>query len=73
MHPACTHLRGCLLKAIGVQGWHDVNPGIVDKIDNCLVPLLVLVAQVLGQENEQFSSNCLITMHIPDVFKFRLA
>lgn len=74
--PCCelahTHLRCCLLKAIRVEGGHDVDPGVVDQLDDCLIPLLVFVAQVLGQENQQFPSNSLIAMHIPNVFKFRL-
>lgn len=69
---AHTHLRCCLLKAVGVQGRHDVDPRVVDELDDRLVALLVFIAQVLGQENEQFPSNSLITMHIPNVFKFRL-
>lgn len=69
---AHTHLRCCLLKAVGVQGRHDVDPRVMDQLDDRLVALLVFIAQVLGQENEQFPSDSLITMHIPNVFKFRL-
>lgn len=67
-----THLRCCLFKAIRVQGGHDVDSGIVDQLDNCFIPFLVLIAQVLGQKNEQLPSNSFIAMHIPNVFKFRL-
>ena len=67
-----THLRCCLFKAIRVQGRHDVDSGVVDQLDNCLIPFLVLIAQVLGQKNEQLPSDSFIAMHIPNVFKFRL-
>lgn len=69
---AGTHLRGSLLKAVRVEGRHDVDSSAVDQFNNCLVALLVLVAQVLGQENEQLPSHSLIAVHIPNVFKFRL-
>lgn len=69
---ARTHLRCRLLEAIGVQRRHDVNPSVVDQLDYRLVPFLVFVAQVLGQENEQLPSNRLVAMHVPNVFKFRL-
>lgn len=69
---AGTHLRCGLLEAVRVEGRHDVDPGAVDQLNDRLVALLVLVAQVLGQEDKQFPSHSLVPVHIPNVFKFRL-
>lgn len=49
-----------------------MDAGVVDEIDDGLVALLVLVAQVLSQVDEQLSAHRLVAMHVGDVFKLRL-
>lgn len=45
----------------------------MDEVDDSLVALLVLIAEVLGQVDDQLSADSLVTMHVGDVFKLRLA
>lgn len=45
---------------------------VVNEIDDGLVALLVLVAQVLSQVDEQLSAHCLVAVHVGDVLKLRL-
>ena len=68
----CDHLRSGLLEAVWVHGGHEVDAGVVDEVDDGLVALLVLVAQVLGQVDEQLSAHGLVTVHVGDVLKLRL-
>lgn len=49
-----------------------MDAGVVHKVDDGLVALLVLVAQVLGQVDEQLSAHGLVAVHVGDVFKLRL-
>lgn len=68
----CNHLRGGLLKAVWVHGGHEVDAGAVDEVDDGLVALLVLIAQVLSQVDEQLPAHGLVAVHVGDVFKLRL-
>lgn len=45
---------------------------VVDKFDDGVVALLVLVAQVLGQVDEQLSAHRLVAVHIGDVLELGL-
>lgn len=49
-----------------------MDAGVVDEIDDGLVALLVLVAQVLSQVDEQLSAHGLVAVHVGDVLKLRL-
>lgn len=49
-----------------------MDAGVVDEIDDGLVALLVLVAEVLSQVDEQLSAHCLVAVHVGDVLKLRL-
>lgn len=49
-----------------------MDAGVVDEIDDGLIALLVLVAQVLSQVDEQLSAHGLVAMHVGDVLKLRL-
>lgn len=66
------HLRGGLLEAIGVHGGHEVDAGVVDEVNDGPVALLVLVAKVLSQVDEQLSAHGLIAVHVGHIFKLRL-
>lgn len=68
----CHHLRGGLLKTIWVHGRHEMDAGAVDEVDDGFIALLVLVAKVLSQVDDQLSAHCLIAMHVSYVFKLRL-
>lgn len=68
----CNHLRSGLLKAVWVHGGHEVDARVVDEVDDGLVALLVLVAQVLSQVDEQLSAHGLVAVHVGDVLKLRL-
>ena len=45
---------------------------VVDEVDDGLVALLVLVAQVLSQVDEQLSAHRLVAVHVADVLKLGL-
>lgn len=47
-----TDLGCCLLKAIWVQRWHDMDTCAVDQVDNSIISFLVFITQVLSQEDE---------------------
>ena len=49
-----------------------MDAGVVHEVDDGLVALLVLVAQVLGQVDEQLSAHGLVAVHVGDVLKLRL-
>lgn len=49
-----------------------MDAGVVDELDDGLVALLVLVAKVLSQVDEQLSAHGLVAVHVGDVFKLRL-
>lgn len=66
------HLRSGLLEAVGVHGGHEVDAGVVDEVDDGLVALLVLVAQVLRQVDEQLPAHGLVAMHVGNVLKLWL-
>lgn len=67
------HLRGGLLKAVWVHGGHEVDAGAVDEVDDRLVALLVLVAEVLSQVDEQLSAHGLVAVHVANVLEFGFA
>lgn len=67
-----SHLGGSFLKAIWVHGGHEVDAGVVDEVNDCLIALLVLVAKVLSQVDEQLSAHSLIAVHVGDILKLRL-
>lgn len=67
------HLRSCFLKAVWVHGGHEVDPSVLDEVDDGLVALLVLVAKVLSQVDEQLSAHGLVAVHVGDVLELRLA
>lgn len=50
-----------------------MDAGVVDEVDDGLVALLVLVAQVLGQVDEQLPAHGLVAVHVGDVLKLWLA
>lgn len=50
-----------------------MDPGVVDELDDAVVALLVLIAEVLGQVDDQLSAHGLVAVHVGDVFKLRLA
>lgn len=66
------HLRGGLLESIWIHGGHQVDASVVDEVDDSLVALLVLVAQVLSQVDDQLSAHGLVSVHIADVLELRL-
>lgn len=49
-----------------------MDAGVVDEVDDGAVALLVLVAEVLSQVDEQFSTHGLVAVHVGDIFKLRL-
>lgn len=49
-----------------------MDAGAVDEVDDRLVALLVLVAEVLSQINEQLSANGLVAVHVANVFELGL-
>lgn len=49
-----------------------MDTSVVHEVDDGLVALLVLVAQVLSQVDEQLSAHRLVTVHVGDVFEFGL-
>lgn len=49
-----------------------MDAGVVHEVDDGLVALLVLVAQVLSQVDEQLSAHSLVAVHVGDVLKLRL-
>ena len=49
-----------------------MDPGVLDEVDDGLVALLVLVAQVLSQEDEQLSAHRLVAVHVGDVLELGL-
>lgn len=66
------HLRGGLLEAVWVHGGHEVDAGAVDEVDDRLVALLVLVAEVLSQVDEQLSAHSLVAVHVANVLELGL-
>lgn len=49
-----------------------MDAGVMNEVDDGLVALLVLVAQVLSQVDEQLSANRLVAVHVGDVLKLWL-
>lgn len=49
-----------------------MDAGGVDQVDDGLVALLVLVAHVLGQVDEQLPAHGLVAVHVGDVLKLGL-
>lgn len=49
-----------------------MDAGVVDEVNDGLVALLVLVAQVLSQVDEQLSAHGLVAVHVGDVLELRL-
>lgn len=49
-----------------------MDAGVVDEVDDGLVALLVLVAQVLSQVDEQLSAHGLVAVHVGDVLELGL-
>lgn len=49
-----------------------MDAGAVDEVDDGLVALLVLVAKVLSQVDEQLSAHRLVAVHVGDIFELRL-
>lgn len=45
---------------------------VVHEVDDGLIALLVLVAQVLSQVDEQLSAHRLVAVHVGNVLKLRL-
>lgn len=50
-----------------------MDAGAVDEVDDRLVALLVLVAEVLTQVDEQLSAHGLVAVHVANVLEFGLA
>lgn len=48
-----------------------MDAGVVDEVNDGLIALLVLVAKVLSQVDEQLSAHSLIAMHVGDILKLR--
>lgn len=69
----CYHLGCGLLEAIWVHGGHEVDAGVVDEVNDGLVALLVLVAEVLSQVDQQLSAHRLVAVHVGDVLKLWFA
>lgn len=49
-----------------------MDAGAVDEVDDRLVALLVLVAEVLSQVDEQLSAHGLVAVHVANVLEFGL-
>lgn len=49
-----------------------MDAGVVDEVDDGAVALLVLVAEVLSQVDEQLSAHRLVAVHVGHIFKLRL-
>lgn len=49
-----------------------MDAGVVDEVDDGPIALLVLVAQVLSQVDEQLSAHGLVAVHVGHIFKLRL-
>lgn len=67
------HLRSCFLEAVRVHGGHEVDPSVVDEVHDGVVALLVLVAKVLSQVDEQLPAHRLVAVHVGDVLELGLA
>lgn len=49
-----------------------MDAGVVDEVNDGPIALLVLVAKVLSQVDEQLSAHGLVAVHVGDIFKLRL-
>ena len=60
------------LKTVRIHGGHDVHIGGIQQLNNWALSGTVLVAQIVGQSEEHLSANCLVAVHVANVFHFRL-
>ena len=65
------YLSGGHLVAIRVHGRHDVNARVLDQLHDARVPVPELLAQELGQLQQQLAAQHLVAMHVPHVLDFR--
>lgn len=66
------YLSGSHLIAIGVHGGQDVDARVMDQPHDPLVSGSILLAQKLGELNEQLTAKHLIAVHVAHVLELRL-
>ena len=60
------------LPAVGIHRRHDVDACGVEELADVDVAIVVLITQVVGQLEQQFSTDSLITVHVGDILELRL-
>ena len=63
-----THVFGRDFPAVWVRAGHEHDPGGVDEPLDVLVPGQILVAEMVGQMEEQLPAKDFVAVHVRDVF-----
>lgn len=71
--PPRSHLLVSSFVAIGIHGRQEVDPGLRHQPDHTLVALLVLLAQVLHEVEDELPAEHLVAVHPRHVAKLRLS
>lgn len=66
------YLLGSHFVPVGVHGGHDVDARVVEEAGDALAAPAVLLAQELGELQQQLAAQHLVPVHVPDVLELRL-
>lgn len=69
---AAWYLLGSHFVPVGVHGGHDVDARVMDEAGDALVAPAVLLAQELGELQQQLTAQHLVPMHVPNILELRL-
>lgn len=70
-HDAIVVPHSGILVAVGVHAGHDVQPHALDDLGHPLV-LLIILAEILSEQEQQFSPDNFVPVHVPYVLHLRL-
>lgn len=66
------HLSGGHFIAVRIHGGQDVDACVVDQPGDPLVPRLILLAQELGELDEELAAQHLVAVHVAHVLELGL-
>lgn len=66
------YLSGCHFVAVRVHGGQDVDACVVNKPRDPLVSGLILLAEKLGELNEELAAEHLVAVHVAHILELRL-
>lgn len=66
------YLSGCHFVAVRVHGGQDVDACVMYQPHDAMVPSPVLLAEELGELNEQLAAEHFVAVHVAHVLKLRL-